>query len=880
MKRIAAIVIASLFVLTAFASLTMPQNTTINHIPVPFPYAQSSPARPYVATSNGLTYTVEPNGTYLWNGHYLRAPPVPYPKVPTIAPDGLPYGAVGAVGAQGHQGPYPYTPGTASYSGAHWNSTAGQTTYVNTTTYWRNETISLGGNISINGATTQLYIIGSIVTFNEPSSVSKWSYGINASLPFGTVPVEPAVIIRNSTLKTSSDSTAPFWANDRYTYYSREFLVDNSTVDETNGNPTISANSYGLASSVATPILLFPYGTIKYSEINGGGNFNDTISNDGELVVSHSIITSAYYYGGSLTNSTLNNDRFRLWNASYSTIENINTSNQSVMNFRGMRIISHLLLENSNVTGSVLISTDITTQIMENDSFVNNTVSSLYGFGGLYDSENMSYIHITISNLKFLYSGGGIGAETSILPFLGSKYAYAKAEYSKLVNITGTDISMGVLSTAYLEYNIFENFSNTINTFAGWGGPMLGGNVLTQYNWYVNMHNTNIQQVGGIGVTASNNTFINVSGVPNPYSGFPNAYAFGVGVGSVPAIHIKIAYNTVYGLYNDSQAFTSGYSGGGIGVSYIKDNVYDCDISSVEYWGVNTNSSYINANGFIALLRFPTSAVSPALIYPYGTDKIQIINSSISAIEIMNASNIAGNNLNTVTPADYNITVTNSYVPSQFLKLFPSQSPNQMFIPDPSSPVYGNLFGFGFGQNINYGTGANPSFLNLTGYLGIYQNQQYDINTSNIKGETTLPIYMNGYQVASMSAATGHYNFTASVNTGTLQYSVSANSVTDQPVTLYWQGQAPSTEYAVAMYDHGSLIDYTNVSSNANGVVTFTYNPATMPLDPVFELTTTISASMPPPTPVSNTFLYLEIGLIAVLSVGLVIPLIIRRQYR
>ena len=49
MKRIAAIMIASLFVLTAFAVLEMPQNATVNHIPVPFTYAQNSPTRLYIA---------------------------------------------------------------------------------------------------------------------------------------------------------------------------------------------------------------------------------------------------------------------------------------------------------------------------------------------------------------------------------------------------------------------------------------------------------------------------------------------------------------------------------------------------------------------------------------------------------------------------------------------------------------------------------------------------------------------------------------------------------------------------------------------------------------------------------------------------------------
>ena len=92
-KRVLSLLIVGLFVFTAFAVIQSGgTNTSSIH-------SVSSPTSilPYTTTSNGLTYTVESNGTYLWNGHYLRDPPVAYPKVPTIAPDGLPYGAVGSV---------------------------------------------------------------------------------------------------------------------------------------------------------------------------------------------------------------------------------------------------------------------------------------------------------------------------------------------------------------------------------------------------------------------------------------------------------------------------------------------------------------------------------------------------------------------------------------------------------------------------------------------------------------------------------------------------------------------------------------------------------------------------------------------------------------
>ena len=122
------------------------------------------------------------------------------------------------------------------------------------------------------------------------------------------------------------------------------------------------------------------------------------------------------------------------------------------------------------------------------------------------------------------------------------------------------------------------------------------------------------------------------------------------------------------------------------------------------------------------------------------------------------------------------------------------------------------------------------------------------------------------------------YKYTESVEPSYIQ--VGVNSANAPPVNLQFNG-APDTAYSIAMYDHGQLIDYTNVTSSANGVVTFTYNPATMPLDPVFELTTfhivTSGSTAVPP----EVFLYVLLAGGALLGAGaIIVSAVDRRRYR
>ena len=172
-KRLWSLLIVGLFVLTAFSVIQSGGTDTASIHSV-----SPTSILPYTTTSNGLTYTVEPNGTYLWNGHYLRDPPVPYPKVPTIAPDGLPYGAVYS-GTRGHVGIYHFTRGAPSIVGVSPATTVGTATTINANTAWNNETLTIVGNVTVSSG-YHLYINDTTIIFREPVNTT-WDYSILAA---------------------------------------------------------------------------------------------------------------------------------------------------------------------------------------------------------------------------------------------------------------------------------------------------------------------------------------------------------------------------------------------------------------------------------------------------------------------------------------------------------------------------------------------------------------------------------------------------------------------------------------------------------------------------------------------------------------------------
>ena len=88
---------------------------------------------------------------------------------------------------------------------------------------------------------------------------------------------------------------------------------------------------------------------------------------------------------------------------------------------------------------------------------------------------------------------------------------------------------------------------------------------------------------------------------------------------------------------------------------------------------------------------------------------------------------------------------------------------------------------------------------------------------------------------------------------------ISTDSNQSQSATIYFNSLVPGTFYNLYMvYSNGGLIKLmASFTVASSGTISFTYNPSTMPLDPVFELLTPTSTPPPPPvTPISKPFDY------------------------
>ena len=81
---------------------------------------------------------------------------------------------------------------------------------------------------------------------------------------------------------------------------------------------------------------------------------------------------------------------------------------------------------------------------------------------------------------------------------------------------------------------------------------------------------------------------------------------------------------------------------------------------------------------------------------------------------------------------------------------------------------------------------------------------------------------------------------------------ISTDSNQSQSATIYFNSLVPGTFYNLYMvYSNGGLIKLmASFTVTSSGTISFTYNPSTMPLDPIFELLT--PTSTPPPPPVKS----------------------------
>ena len=250
------------------------------------------------------------------------------------------------------------------------------------------------------------------------------------------------------------------------------------------------------------------------------------------------------------------------------------------------------------------------------------------------------------------------------------------------------------------------------------------------HNFFINLTGqawpivTYSKSVNPKGYTVSNNTAVNLSS--------DTFIPVALNTGSNGTL---IENNVAYGAYNNSTVYGS-LSGGAIGTVYNNNQAYDIDASS--YLGTTTLSreSWNHEDGNFNFIAYNTSnpwnGLDNARYYPYRTTVVTIENSTMTGFV---AWGLATGDFSaydfrspptTIYPLDFNFTFSNSYIPSSVTSLAYNMS----------------LFK----------SNQNPSFLNLTGYLGIYSGQTYTLNASNIKNEASLPIYYSGNEIADIPA--------------------------------------------------------------------------------------------------------------------------------
>ena len=427
-KRVLSLLIVGLFVFTAFAVI---QSGGTN--PASIHSVSPTSNLPYTTTSNGLTYTVESNGTYLWNGHYLRDPPVPYPTVPTIAPDGLPYGAVGKIGAQGQVGAKSFPKGTAQMIGVSPNTTVGGDTIIDTNTFWGNESITLVGNVTVSGGSLTIY--NSNITFDETANGTAYEYGI------ATQNAEPLYIRHGTVMKISSPSTENgfFVYANNYNGNGAVIEVMNTTIYE-NSTSNVAPQPGGTFYD-SLPVVFDPT-KMSYSTYIGNNKENEALSQgiyspgttpDEQYFVNHSLIEYGIVQALSPSNDTFTDNSTFHWSAnspgtyalSYDTFSStLNMSYQSSI-AQGSASIRNTIFSSlvfywtstSAATGGFLYSFNDGNIVASNDTFSNITIYSAANAGittfavFFGQSLNASFTHIMIG--KFQTGGGGPNSVTS-----------------------------------------------------------------------------------------------------------------------------------------------------------------------------------------------------------------------------------------------------------------------------------------------------------------------------------------------------------------------------------------------------------------------------------------------------------------------------------
>ena len=236
-----------------------------------------------------------------------------------------------------------------------------------------------------------------------------------------------------------------------------------------------------------------------------------------------------------------------------------------------------------------------------------------------------------------------------------------------------------------------------------------GSNLTFENNFFSNLNGYQGLQVLGQRIFLSGNTFVNLS--------HSNAISVGALSGSNYSLSMS---NKIYGLYNLSVGIGTMVGGQGIGNNYTQNAAYDVDSSSYLYVSMQSSDSFAGGGTLFGRNTYVSNTGSSQRVYFKGqATVIELSNGSYPVINLT-AINLTGGSsyspsYRTIHPSDFNLTLRNAYVPAFFAS---------------SSGAF-NLFDFGNGTTWESAYPYdNPSFLDLTGYLGIYPSQTYTLISS------------------------------------------------------------------------------------------------------------------------------------------------------
>jgi hypothetical protein len=786
--------------------------------------------------------------------------------------------------------------GTAQIIGVSPATTAGTDTVINANTFWGNESITLIGNVTVSGGSLTIY--NSNITFDETAKGTTYEYGIM------TQNKEPLYIRHGTIMKISSPTTENGFFVYANTYNGNGAVIEvtNTTIYE-NSTDNVAPQPGGVFYD-SWPVVFDPT-RMSYSTYIGNDKINEALSqgiygygvgSEEQYFVNHSLIEYGVLQALSPSNDTFIDNSTVHWTAvvgavyspSYDTFSStLNGSYQAPINQKGViirnTIFSNLVFDyksTSNFDGGLLYECNGGGNLsVSNVTFskitIYNSNNSLSGspeitYGIFFGSNvNASFTHITVG--KLLTGGEGAPVTSALIYINPPEINGTDVPLHNYVNFTDSYVGenamindtsytqAGVLQVAGKELNIssniFRNFQ-AIDMPIGYK-PSFSTNSFLQEDVGRKMRNDIIYTTCPINGTFNNNWLINVTGQTSLFAMIGYGYrtienntiineteggtAIAIAKGSpTNATHFTISHNSIFGLYNYSTGIGDPLEGGN-NSDYVQNYFYDVDTTSYGYLGISANASFADTTGSFFLTNtngtYEGSYVSGEYHEHASRDLFYndiIQNLSLNAIHF--SSPFPVQTYRAVLPNDYNLTFEDSYVPSSFFMVTGQNGSRRCSV---------NLFNISNGPYTVLSPYSNSNFMSLEGYLGIYVGQTYTLNASNIKNEASLPIYYSGSEIADIPASSAHYNFTA---LGVDKYSISTPSSKSDPVKLYFQGIADAL-YDVEMISNGTVVSTFTEYANATGVLNTTYNPSTMPLDPIFTVAYVGSVASPPVVP-------------------------------